>query len=125
MRPAVKLTGLDHLRKRLAALRKPAGLEAALRAEAEAVAARARAALHDDGADGRLAASVQIRDESQGDSFRYRVGTTRPEGWHREFGTARRGAAPWLGPALAAGLPAVNQALRKVLQGALKDLGRS
>lgn len=125
MRPAVRLTGLDGWRKRLARLRQPAGVEAALRTEAEAIAARAHAALRDSGAGTEFAASVQIHDDTQGDSYLYAVGTGRAEGWHREFGTRRRGAAPWLGPAVAAGLPAVNQALRKVLRGALKDLVKS
>jgi hypothetical protein len=41
-----------------------------------------------------------------------------------EFGTTRIAAAPWLGPAFQARLPGINHALRKVVTGTLKALGK-
>jgi hypothetical protein len=96
----------------------------ALRAEAEAIAAAGRATLESSGGKGELAASVEIVDVSQPTRPGYAIGTANPV-WHLEHGTTRMRGRPWLGPAFRAGLPAINQALRKILGGALKALGRA
>ena len=122
---AVKLEGFESWQRRLASLGELRGSGAALRAEAEAIAAAARATLEARHGEGELARSVEIVDESQDTSARYAVGTRSAAGWYVEFGTRQRRASPWLGPALRASLPRINHTLRKMLTGALKALGRA
>jgi hypothetical protein len=121
----VRIEGVESLRRRLASAGKLAGIGPALRFEAEALAAAATATLEARRASNALARSIEIVPESQGDSLRYAIGTEAPLGRHLEFGTTRLRASPWLGPALHARLPAINHALRKMVAGAVKVLGRS
>lgn len=121
MRGAVDIRGLEALRQRLAGLGAVKGLEPALRAEAEAVAAAARATLASRGSGSNLARSVQIIDLSQRDKPAFAIGTEAPEGRFLEFGTTRMRAFPWLSPALQAHSRGINQMLRKVLAAALQS----
>jgi hypothetical protein len=120
---AVEIEGLDAWRRRLDALGEARDTGAALRTEAEAIAAAARASLEEREVSGELARSVEIIDESEPGRSRYAIGTADPAGWHLEHGTTRRRGRPWLGPAFRAGLPAINHAIRKMLAGTLKALG--
>ncbi len=121
----VKVEGVEAWQRQLSTLGELRGSGVALRAEAEAIAAAARATLEARHGEGELANSVEIVDESHGTGPRFAVGTRDAAGWYLEFGTRRRRAAPWLGPAFRAALPAINHTLRKMLTGALKALGRA
>lgn len=120
MSPAVEIRGLDRLRKRFAALGAMEDLQPALRAEAEAVAAEAKARLTERDPDSSLARSIKIMELTAGDQPAYAVGTDDPAGFFLEFGTSRSRASPWLVPALHARLPGINHAVRKVIAAALK-----
>ena len=120
MSPPVEIRGLDRLRKRFAALGAMKGLQPALRAEAEAVAAEAKARA-DRARPGQQSGAVdQIMELEAGDQPAYAVGTDDPAGFFLEFGTRRSRASPWLVPALHARLPGINHAVRKVIAAALK-----
>ena len=67
-----------------------------------------------------MAQSIKIMELEGGDHPPFAVATDEPAGFFLEFGTAQRGAFPWLVPALHARLPAVNHAVRKVIAAALK-----
>ena len=114
VRPAVEIRGLDAWRKRFAALGAMKDLQPALRAEAEAVAAEARAERDPDSS---LARWIKIMELEAGDQPAYAVGTDDPAGFFLEFGTRRSRASPWLVPALHARLPGINHAVRKVIAG--------
>ena len=120
MSPAVEIRGLDGLRKRFAALGAMKGLQPALRAEAEAVAAEAKARLTERDPDSSLARWIKIMELEAGDQPAYAVGTDDPAGFFLEFGTRRSRASPWLVPALHARLPGINHAVRNVIAAALK-----
>jgi hypothetical protein len=120
----VRIGGVDSFRRRLASAAKMADIGQSLRTEAEALAAVAKATLEENSANRELARSIEIVSESQGDSARYAVGSEAPLGHHLEFGTTHMRASPWLGPAFHARLPAINHALRKLVTGALKALGK-
>jgi hypothetical protein len=121
----VEIDGLGSLRRRFDSVAEMRDAGVALRAEAEAIAAAARATLESSGGKGELAASVEIVDVSEPHRPGYAIGTANPAGWHLEHGTTRMRGRPWLRPAFRAGLPAINHALRKILGGALKALGRA
>ena len=115
MRDVVEITGLEALRQRFAALAAAKDLGPTLRAEAEAVAAEARATLAASSAGAALARSIEVVEIGQGDRLGYAAGTAAPAGHFLEFGTSRMRASPWLGPVLNARLPAIKQAIRNVL----------
>jgi hypothetical protein len=94
--PPVEIRGLDRLRKRFAALGAMEDLQPALRAEAEAVAAEAKARLTERDPDSSLARSIKIMELTAGDQPAYAVGTDDPAGFFLEFGTSRSRASPWL-----------------------------
>ena len=119
----VEIQGLEPLRRRLESLGEMSA-GPALRAEAQAIAAAARATLQEGYGEGALARSVEILDESQPDRPRFAIGTRHAAGWSLEHGTRRTRARPWLGPAFLAALPGVNHTLRKMLAGTLKALGK-
>lgn len=120
MRRAVEIAGLESLRRGLAGLGAMKGLQAALRAEAEAVAAAAKATLTARDPASNLARSIKIMDLGQKDKPAFAVGTEEPAGHFLEFGTTRIPAFPWLRPALHAQSSSVNHTLRKVIATALK-----
>jgi HK97 gp10 family phage protein len=120
VRPAVEIRGLDGLRKRFAALGALKDLQPALRAEAEAVAAEAKARLTERDPNSRLARSIKIMELGTEGQPAYAVGTDEPAGFFLEFGTSRMRASPWLVPALHSRLPGINHAVRKVIAAALK-----
>ena len=96
MRPAVEIRGLHGLRKRFAALGAMKDLQPALRAEAEAVAAEAKARLTERDPDSSLARSIKIMELEAEDQPAYAVGTDDPAGFFLEFGTSRSRALPCL-----------------------------
>jgi HK97 gp10 family phage protein len=122
---AVAIRGLDGLRKRFAALGAMQDLTPALRAESEAVAAAARAALTTRKADSDLVNSIRIVALDRGGKQGFAVGTDDPAGWFLEFGTRRRRAFPWLGPALYAHSSAVNQTVRKLIARGVKGQSKN
>lgn len=125
MRPPIEIRGPDVLRKRFAALGALKDLQQALRAEAEAVAEEAKARLIERDPDSKLAQSLKIMALGAGDQPAYAVGTDDQAGFFLEFGTSRRQASPWLVPALHSRLPAINQAVRKVIAAALKAAAKA
>lgn len=125
MRPAVEMRGLEGLRKRFAALGALNDLRPALRAEAEAVAEEAKARLSERDPNSGLGQSIKIIALGTADQPAYAVGTDDPAGFFLEFGTSRRRASPWLVPALHSRLPAINQAVRKVIAAALKAAAKA
>ena len=122
MRGPVEIRGLESLQRRLADLARATDLRPALRAEAETVAADARAALESRSAKGAgaLARSVEIIEMGQGEALAFAVGTRAAAGHFLEFGTTRARAAPWLLPALHGRLPGIKHAIRTVLTMAWK-----
>ena len=63
-------------------------------------------------APGRLGETVEMIDESRGESTVFAVGTAHRAGRFLEYGTVRRPAAPWLWPVFRARLPGVKRSLR-------------
>ena len=112
---AVEIRGLSAWRNRLEAAAAPAPFKAALRGEAEAIAAEAKR-----GAPGELGRSIEVRDMGRGTEPAYAIGTLDPLGRILEFGTLRRPASPWLWPVLWARLPAIKDRLRRIAIGASK-----
>jgi hypothetical protein len=125
VRPAVEIRSTDRLRKRLAALGTLKELQPALRAEAEGVAEEAKARLMERDPNSRLAQSIEIKGLGNDSQPAYAVGTDDPAGFFLEFGTSRSRASPWLVPALRSRLPAINQAVRKVIAAALKAAAKA
>jgi HK97 gp10 family phage protein len=121
----VEIRGTDRLRKRLDALGALKDLQPALRAEAEAVAEEAKARLTERDPNSRLARSIKIMGLGAEDQPAYAVGTDDQAGFFLEFGTSRMRASPWLVPALHSRLPAINQAVRKVIAAALKAAAKA
>jgi HK97 gp10 family phage protein len=113
---AVVVKGLDALQRRLAAAARSQPLKAALRAEAEAIAADARNA-----APGELGQTVEVIDDSRETRLTYAIGTSDPAGRFLEFGTARRPATPWLWPVFRARSPAVKHKLRELIGAAFQS----
>ena len=111
----VEIRGLATLRKRLQAASLPKRLKQTLRDQAEALAGEASA-----NAPGRLGASVEVSDESQGSKIAYAIGTADKAARFVEFGTTRRLPSPWLLPVLHARLPGIKHNIRKLLAVALK-----
>lgn len=122
---AVEITGLESLDRRLANLARLAGLEPALREEAEAVAAEARARLASHRGSGELARSVEIFELGEGDSPTFGIGTPDPAGRQLEFGTRRMRAYPWLLPVLFGRSRAVNRKFGKVVSEALQAMRKA
>jgi hypothetical protein len=121
----VEIDGLESLHRRFDSVAELRDAGVALRAEAEAIAAAAKASLEEREGSGELARSVEIIDASEPHRPRYAIGTPHPAGWYLEQGTLRMPGRPWLGPAFRAGLPGINHAIRKILAGAMKALGRA
>ena len=113
---SVTVKGLDALQRRLAAAADQGPLKAALRAEAEAIAAEARNA-----APGELGQTVDVIDDSRETRLAYAIGTFEPAGRFLEFGTVRRPATPWLWPVFRARSPDVKHKLRKLVAAAFKS----
>jgi hypothetical protein len=103
------LKGLGDWQSRLASSRGSTAIEAALRREAEALAAEARAA-----APSELDSAIDVADESRGTKLAFRIGTADPRGRVLEFGTLRLPAAPWLLPAFRGRVARIKDVLRKV-----------
>ena len=112
---AVEIRGLDILRRRLAAASALQPIKASLLAEAEAIAEHARSE-----APGELGQTVEVVDNSRGMRPAYAIGTAHPAARHREFGTVRRPATPWLWPAFRARSAGVTTKLRKLIVAAFK-----
>lgn len=87
-----RLSGLAQLNARLAAVADEAAFASDLKATAEDI--RAAAAEHV-GEASALAQSLAVTSVEGG----YAVGTPLDYGWHREFGSLKRSAQPWLVPA--------------------------
>jgi hypothetical protein len=102
----VKLTarvaGLGELAPRLSRLADGHALAEELRETAEEVRERAAANLAGNSSIGRLAASLTVTPDG-GNGFV--VATPLDHGWHREFGSRKRAAKPWLAPAAEAARP--------------------
>jgi hypothetical protein len=109
--------GLAALQNRFAGAIDERAVKEALRKEAEALAAEARA-----GAPAGLAQSVEIRDESRGTGIAYAIGTPDPAGPALEFGTVRTAASPWLLPVFRARRGVVNDVLRNAVQAAFRRI---
>jgi hypothetical protein len=107
---AVVIDGLESLRRKLAKTAEPAAIKEALRNEAEAIAAEARAR-----APGEVADTVEIVDESRGLKLAYAIGTADPAGRFIELGTARRPATPWLWPAFRTRSPGIKRRLATLI----------
>jgi hypothetical protein len=86
-----RIDGLAQLSARLSAMVEPKTLAGDLRETAEEIRERAVADL----GEGPLAGSVSV--ETDGDDG-FVVGTPLEAGWHREFGSLKRPASPWLAP---------------------------
>lgn len=112
---AASVSGLAALRDRLATAIDARALKDALRKEADALAAEARAE-----APAGLAGSVEVRDESRGTGIAYAKGTPDPAGHALEFGTVRQASSPWLLPLFQARRSVVNDVLRNAVQAALR-----
>jgi hypothetical protein len=125
MTSPIEIRGQEALRKRFSALGALKELQPALRAEAEAVAEEARARLTERDPNSSLARSIKIMALGAEDQPDYAVGTDDPGGFFLEFGTSRMPASPWLVPALHSRLPAINQAVRKVIAAALKAAAKA
>ncbi len=117
---AATVKGLSDLQRRLAGNGASAAVKAALRREAEALAAAAREAAPAD-----LASSIQIADESRGTRVAFRIGTEDSRGRVAEFGTLRRPAAPFLLPAFRGRLRRIKDVLRKAMAMATSDRNRA
>jgi hypothetical protein len=87
-----RLDGLAQLNARLAAVADEAAFAPDLAAAAEDIRAAAATGVGEDSA---LARSLAVTAEAGG----YAVGTPLGFGWHREFGSLKRAARPWLAPA--------------------------
>jgi hypothetical protein len=113
---SVKVTGLDALRRKFASAASAEPVKAALLAEAQALAAEARAR-----APGALGEWIGILDESRGDWPAVAVGTRDPAGRDIEQGTTRRPPTPWLGPIFWARSLRVKHRLAKLLARAFES----
>jgi hypothetical protein len=113
MKISANVDGLASLSAGLSGIADDAGLAEVLSASAEAVRAAAQANLSGDAGRGDLAASISVVPAPDGLSVT--VGTSLPQGWHREFGSLARPAAPWLEPALQAEAPGILASLRQRL----------
>lgn len=122
----VSVEGSEQLAESLAELAELTGLEETLRQAGERVRAEALARLEDgakpDSDQGRLARSIDV--EVDGEGAECSVGTTLAAGRHLEFGTRRMPAYPWLGPALEAALPFINQQIRNLVASAARAAAR-
>jgi hypothetical protein len=112
---AVKVNGIDSLRRRFAAAAAPEPIKAALRTEADAIAAEARR-----GAPGVLGDTVEVIDDSRGTRPAYIIGSSHPAARLLEYGTVRRPATPWLWPVFRARSSGVKHKLRKLPATAFK-----
>ena len=101
------LDGLESLHKGLVRITDPVRLAGAVAEAAEAVRSAAQANLRDE------LDAVTINHAPDGLSVT--VGTTAAQGWHREFGSISRPAAPWLAPALDAARPGIIARIRLIL----------
>lgn len=117
---AARLKGLAALQGRLAGAADALSVRQALREQAEAIAAEARAE-----APRGLADTVEAIDESRGEGIAYAIGTPDPAGHALEFGTARRGPSPWLLPVFRARRNVVNDVLRNAVQAAFNRSRRA
>ena len=112
---SVTVKGLDALQRKLASAVAVTPVKQALHAEAVAIAAEARAR-----APGALGESIEIIDQSRGDSPAFAVGTRDPAGRFIEHGTARRTPTPWLGPIFWARSLRVKHSLARLIAANLK-----
>jgi len=103
----VVVKGLETLQRKFAAASASEPIKDALRREAEAIAAEARAR-----APAELADTIEIGYESRGLNPAYAIGTRHPAGRLIEFGTTRRPATPWL---WSIRLPRVKHRLAKLI----------
>jgi hypothetical protein len=119
--------GLDSLSARLARIADPEELAETLGAAAEDVRHAALAQLHDaapsDARRGNLATSLVVTPSADGSSVS--VGTMAADGWHREFGSMARPAAPWLEPALEAARPGILARVALSLNRRIRAPGRT
>ena len=107
----VSVTGLPRLQRRLEARGLTEAVHRSLRREADAIAADAARA-----APGALGQTVDVIDESRGEQIAYAIGTAHRAGPFVEYGTIRRPATPWLGPAFRAHLRGIKHSLRNILR---------
>jgi hypothetical protein len=113
---SVTVTGLDALKRKFAAAAAAEPVKAGLRAEAEALAAEARAR-----APGALGESIEILDQGRADSPAFAVGTRDRAGRYIEQGTTRRPPTPWLGPIFWARSRRVKHSLAKLIARAFES----
>ncbi len=113
---AVKIAGVEALRRLLEAAGAAEPFKNALREEAEAIATEARRT-----APGDLAETIVVEDVSKGDELGFAVGTSDPAGRIAEFGTLSQPATPWLGPIVEARLPGLKDKLGKLASEPLKS----
>ena len=111
------LDGLESLHKGLARITDPVPLAGAVAEAAEAVRGAAQANLRDGSASGERPGGVgdAVTINHAPDGLSVTVGTTATQGWHREFGSISRPAAPWLAPALDAARPGIIARIRLIL----------
>jgi hypothetical protein len=113
---AITVKGLGALQRKLAAASAAEPIKDALRGEAEAIAAEARAR-----APSGLAGTIEVVDESRGLKPGYAIGTVEPAGRLIEFGTVRRAATPWLWPIFRARSHAVKHRLARLIATAFES----
>ena len=101
-----RINGLASLNARLSAMTDDALFTPDLQDAAKDIRERALARLADgvppDSRSGALAQSLTVQPAADGS---YIVGTPLDYGWHLEFGSLDRAAAPWLAPAAEAARP--------------------
>ena len=118
MKLTSRVDGLDRLTARLSALADERAVADDLRDTAEEIRDRAAAALGDGGSSGALATSLTVSPDGDGG---YVVGTPLDHGWHREFGSRARPAAPWLAPAAEEARPGLVARLARRLDARAAD----
>ncbi len=113
---AVKIAGVEALRRSLEAAGAAEPFKSVLREEAEAIAAEARRA-----APGNVAQSIVVEDVSESEKPGFAVGTPDAAGRAAEFGTLSRPATPWLWPIVEGRLPGLKDKLGKVASAPIKS----
>lgn len=113
---AVKIAGVEALRRLLEGAGATEPFKKVLREEAEAIAAEARRT-----APGDLVQTIFVEDASEGERLGFTIGTADPAGRIAEFGTLSQPAAPWLWPIVEARLPGLKDRLGKVASAPLKS----
>jgi hypothetical protein len=113
---AVKIAGVEALRRSLEAAGAAEPFKNVLREEAEAIAAEARRA-----APGNAAQSIVVEDVSESEKPGFAVGTPDAAGRTAEFGTLSRPATPWLWPIVEGRSPGLKDKLRKLASAPIKS----